>query len=1229
MRIVIDLQAAQTESRFRGIGRYSMAFAKAVCEHRGKHEILIALNGFFKETIEPIRGAFDGLLPQENIRVWYAPGPFQAWCSEEQEEANERRRRIAEYLREDFLKSLHPDLIHISSMIEGYEDSGVTSIKKMDQCTPVSITAYDLIPLYNPDHYLKPNPQFAAFYHEKLEQLKRADLLLAISDSSTKEHLESLGLSESQVINKLGAMDEAFKPLTLDQGEALSIYQKFSIQRPYILYTGGADERKNLPRLIQAFSGLPTSLRGGHQLLLAGRMPEFEILKLKKEATKAGLRKDELIFTNYVSDQELIQLYNLATVFVFPSWHEGFGLPALEAMACGTPTIASNTSSMPEIIGLKAALFDPFDIPAITALLAKVLEDHEFRERLCQHALKRSAQFSWDNTAKRALRAWEELVCPIRRSVYPSEIPRRQLMHYLGPRLTRASHREIKDLSSVVAQNAQNGIERQWLIDVSEISQRDAGTGIQRVVRNYLKRLLYSPPRGIRVEPVYATTTQGYKYARNYTQRVFGQKVTGEFEVPITWQRGDVFFGLDTQHHVQLAQASFFETLKRDGVCVLFLVHDLLPIQLGDLFDHSDIKALHEAWLSMIAKTDGAISVSAATASAFTDWLQVKNIQTDPYFRMHCVHNGADFEGSEAPEKIGEEERIFIGALKERPTFLCVSTIEPRKRQKQILKAFERLWEQEVEAQIVFVGQRGWNVDDLIAALESHPERGRRLFWLEGISDDFLKNLYSVSTCLIAASLNEGFGLSLLEGAHFKLPIIARDIPVFREIAGEGAYYFEGLEANDLARSIEEWLRLYWEGQHPRSSTIPFSTWSESYEKLKPLLQDGALSERQILVDISEIVSSDSRTGIQRVVRSILKEWLLNPPKGYRIEPIYALNRDGYVLSGYRYARKFSRRFMGLNDIDVHDELVEHAPGDIYFALDLNHHVPRKLKAYLDRLYRDGVKVMFLVYDILPLQFPHFWPPKFLVHEIHEEWLTIVSNYSGAICISKSVADDLENWFEKKAFKRERPFHIDWFHLGSNIEQSVPTQGLPDDACEILEKLKVHPSFLMVGTLEPRKGHAQVLQAFEALWCEKHPIFLVIVGKEGWMVEELASALRNHKELGKRLFWFEESSDEFLEKIYSVSTSLIAASYGEGFGLPIIEAAQHNLPIIARDIAVFREVAGENAFYFKAMDGMGLSKAILEWLSLYDQEDHPTSTGMTYNDWKTSASDLIKKIIKV
>jgi glycosyltransferase involved in cell wall biosynthesis len=116
--------------------------------------------------------------------------------------------------------------------------------------------------------------------------------------------------------------------------------------------------------------------------------------------------------------------------------------------------------------------------------------------------------------------------------------------------------------------------------------------------------------------------------------------------------------------------------------------------------------------------------------------------------------------------------------------------------------------------------------------------------------------------------------------------------------------------------------------------------------------------------------------------------------------------------------------------------------------------------------------------------------------------------------------------------------------------------------------------------------------------------------------------LRKHKELGKRLFLLESASDEFLTKIYATSTCLIAASYGEGFGLPLIEAAQHKLPIICRDIPVFREVAGQHAFYFDASDAIGLSASIKQWLLLYEKTAHPTSDRMPWKTWSESAENL-------
>lgn len=262
MRIVIDMQGAQTESRFRDIGRYTMSFAQAVVRSRGEHEVILALSGLFPETIEPIRKTFDGLLSQENIRVWHAPGPVRAECPK-----NNWRRQAAEIMREAFLASLAPDVIHIPSLFEGFIDDAVASIGRFGSAIPISVSLHDLIPLVNSSQYLKPNPDYERFYLNKVDDLKRADLLLSISEFSRWEVMEVLSFPSSSIINTSLSVEEHFKPLIIDEMEAKQIYEDFGLERAFVLYNGGADERKNLPRLIRAFAALPVDLRKKHQLL--------------------------------------------------------------------------------------------------------------------------------------------------------------------------------------------------------------------------------------------------------------------------------------------------------------------------------------------------------------------------------------------------------------------------------------------------------------------------------------------------------------------------------------------------------------------------------------------------------------------------------------------------------------------------------------------------------------------------------------------------------------------------------------------------------------------------------------------------------------------------------------------------------------------------------------------------------------------------------------------------
>lgn len=853
MRIVIDLQGAQTSSRFRGIGRYSLSLAQAIVRNRGKHEILLALNGLFPNTIEPIRAVFDGLLPQENIKVWYAPGPV---CGHEP--GNEWRREVAERLREAFLASLQPDIVHVTSLFEGYVDDGVSSIGLVDPNIPTCITFYDLIPLLNPEYYLHSNPDYEQYYLRKIDYIKRAHMLLAISECSRQEGIRFLGIPDDLTLNISSAADAHFRPLSLSEERIQALRDRFGLARPFVFYTGLTDERKNLPRLIRAYAKLSPGLRKTHQLVITGKDTGGHE-ELKNVARSAGLCKEELIFTGYVTEDELVALYNLCKLYVFPSWHEGFGLPALEAMQCGAPVIAANTSSLPEVIGRNDALFDPFDEQSITEKIRQTITDGAFRRDLKRHGIEQSRNFSWDISAKTAISIFDKVHKKFTQEG-PFVIGTKSLIQEISG-ITNFCHsdHDLLKTAFAIAKNYPNKQEKNIFIDISELIHRDARTGVQRVTRAILKELLRNPPLGYVVHPVYATIDRfGYFYAKNSSQNPC--KIEGEL---IDYNNGDIFFGLDLQHHTTRVQAEFLAGLRRDGVRIYFVVYDLLPINFPQYWpkEHS-AGQVHHDWLKAIMHYDGAICISRAVADELAGWIKDNGPERVRSFKIGWFHLGADIGNSTPSRGLSDNAEELLKIIHSRASFLMVGTIEPRKGHTQTLTAFEQLWREGVDVNLIIVGKQGWMVDLLIDKLQGHPEFGERLLWLEGISDEYLEKVYAASTCLIAASEGEGFGLPLIEAAQHQLPIIARDIPVFREVAGQRAYYFSGKQPADLSTTVKRWLGLYQENQHPQSVSMPWLTWKQSASRLKEIIlnddwlyqigPDGQVSTREEVTSFYE-----------------------------------------------------------------------------------------------------------------------------------------------------------------------------------------------------------------------------------------------------------------------------------------------------------------------------------------------------------------------------------------
>jgi glycosyltransferase involved in cell wall biosynthesis len=398
VRIVLDLQACQTaDSRTRGRGRYSMALAKAMARQSGAHDIWLALNGRFPDTIEPIRREFRDLIPRERVAVFEMPAgiagrdPKNAW-----------RMRAAEALHDHFLARLRPDVVHVSSLFEGFAEDAVAATGSQDFTN--AVTLYDLIPLVRSDVYLT-DDAMRGWYFRKVQHLKKADLLLAISNSSRQEAIDALGLREDTVVTIFGGPGPAFVVDVIPEARAKTLRGQYGLDRPFLMYTGGIDFRKNIEGLIDAYGQLPAPMRASHQLAIVCAVNAGDRERLLSHAERSGLSGQDVVLTGFVPDEDLAALYRLCHLFVFPSLHEGFGMPVLEAMASGAPAIGSDASSIREIIDRDDALFDASRPSAIAAAMACHLADDARRNALREHGLKRAQTFSWDDSARRALAA--------------------------------------------------------------------------------------------------------------------------------------------------------------------------------------------------------------------------------------------------------------------------------------------------------------------------------------------------------------------------------------------------------------------------------------------------------------------------------------------------------------------------------------------------------------------------------------------------------------------------------------------------------------------------------------------------------------------------------------------------------------------------------------------------------------------------------------------------------
>lgn len=1006
MRLLVDLLPCQTTSRLRGIGRYALALTQALVRTNGGHQFHSLADAQYGKSCDELRTMLSPMLETGHFASYRHSG-----VSASMDE------RLAASLVTGAYRVLSPDAVLCLSPFEGWAENGVAPDPGIRVGASLrAAVLYDLIPWLFPSQYLDASPTFKKWYTARLQHLKRFDLLLAISEATRRDAIEHLGIEPGRIAVIGGAVDERFRPLA--KGGTPGDVSRFGIQRPFVLYTGNADYRKNLSGMVRAYARMPEALRRTHQLVVnqTGDRREFW-----HEAKALGLRDDDIVVTGHVDDAELVALYQQCKIFVFPSLYEGFGLPVLEAMACGAPVIAADNSSIPEVVGRADVLFDAKDPEAIAVTLSRVLSDEGLQQELRTFGIARAAEFSWDATG---MKAWQAIE-------HAKEMPRVR---------EQCSARGVGDTRPAVS-----------------IVSADAGCS-------------------------------GSDEPGEGSQLAVQLSAFANVEVQAAQP------GHSLSIHAGSAEGTAFDGALRSGT-VVYSSQDSAP----------------PAWLLREMRKNPGVLVLGSSGLA--------GACPEPGIRSLLLPPCGESDG-------GEPAVLDVLAS----TLSVVTQTEEAANQVRRLQA------------------GGWcppiTVLDLVGGK------------VEGIQ-------------------------SLLDNASYLAPSRLVD---------------------EVAQSLEEL---------PSDESLLDRICASAGHNLR-LNRHGRL-----LIDVTQLAKTDARSGIQRVVRNIVRELCLGadtPP----IEIVQLVNGRLVRAAGV-VASVFDRKRDAYGDaaIDIH-------PGDVLLMLDSSWEQYEQFLPVFEEVRQFGGRIVSVVYDLIPILHPEYCSPGLV--SVFKNWLrSAVMESDMLICISRAVKTTLADYLAEAKVQPPRPLLLEHWNLGADLavlEQELSirpaVQAMVDDVSS--------PLFLLVGTIEPRKGHDFVLDAFEQIWAAGGDARLCFAGKQGWHVEALVSRIRNHPMNGTKLFVIEGFTDAEINRCYESATALIAASTIEGYGLPIVEAAMHQVPVLASDIPVFREVGGEGAIYFQLGVPSSLGEAVSRITKMPEDERRALASRIRPITWRESARQLAGKL---
>ncbi|MEN3794781.1 glycosyltransferase [Fulvimarina sp. MAC3] len=1059
MRIVIDLQGAQsTGSRKRGIGRYSMALTKAILANRGDHDVIVALSDLFPDTVEPIVEELENLLPRQNIRVWVSSSPVTHL-----DKANNWRREVAELTRETFLASLKPDVVLLSSLFEGLGDDAVASIGKIDGGPPTAVILYDLIPFIHRSPYLD-NPVVETWYLEKIDHLRKAALCLAISESARLEAIEYLDMPADHCVTISTDADPQFGRIEIAERREEELRNTYGLNRPFVMYTGGIDYRKNLDALIESYASLPESVRKQHHLAIVCSAQAEQKQRLIDLARRAGLAEGELVVTGFVPEDDLIMLYNICTLFIFPSWHEGFGLPALEAMRCGASVIGSNVSSIPEVIGWDEALFDPHSRKAMTSALERGLTDEQFRQRLAEHGVRQANKFSWDNSALTAIAAMERLheknqvarklpdrstkAKPKLAFVSPLPPERSGIADYSAELLHVLSH--YYQIDVIVDQEAvsddwinQNCAVRNsdWLIAHRDNYDRVLYHFGNSSFHQYMFRLIAKIPGVVVLHDFFLSGISHYMEIHGFA--------------PGYWTNQ-----LYDSHGYSAFRDRFLETRANEVVWT------------------------YPTNLDVLRESLGIITHSFAAAKMAREWYGEVDEKWSVVGLLRDATTTAD--RSAARKKFSfEDDHVVVSTF---------GMVNPTKQSIRLLQAWKKSrLSSDPNCFLAFVGENdaGSYGRELIKEISNFEGKDRILItgWIE--QSEFQNYLAATDIAVQLRCNSRGetsaavldclkYGLPTIVNANGSMAEIDQNSVVMLDDEFELAELTNALETLFTDRSERNRLREaarerivskndpqtiaqhYFdaiEKFYEQDSTSVRTLASSIRDLPKPpsdqdlLRVAEALSftfparphQKQVLFDVSTMMSAECERSLQVVFSQSLEILDAESPSAVRMEPVYGLENGGY-----NYARRLTTRLLGCPDTILPDEPIDVAAGDIMIITDPPAGYPESSAKHRRRMRNLGVKiVIFLSNDFHAL----LELSKEAVGLESDAWLSSVTESDGIACHSNLIADDLLRLVERYYPDRVERLSRRIFVLEDEADHWPNNSGLSKGVDDVLRVL--------------------------------------------------------------------------------------------------------------------------------------------------------------------------------